>query len=129
MEGRKRLGIPPLLNLNKLGLEGFSNFGKQRGLISNKKERKLFKPIKGKLRAIDEKLHDICSNLDSIHEKINKRLDLIENRIIKKLEHDNYYAVDQLCHIEQKLINLEKEIIEDSEDEDEDEDEDDKDLV
>ena len=127
MDIRKRFGIHDFGELNKLGLEGFSKFAKKRGLISNKKEGKLFKPIKGKLRAIDEKLNDICSNLDSIHEKINKRLDLIENRIIKKLEHDNYYAVDQLCYIEQKLINLEKEIIEDSEDEDEDED--DKDLV
>ena len=112
MERRKSLFMPLLV------LEG-SNFGKQRGLISNKKESKLFKPIKGKLREIDEKLNDICSKLDCIHEKINKRLDLIENKIIKKLEHDNYYAVEQLCKIEEKLINLKKEITEDSEDEDE----------
>ena len=122
MDVRKRFGIHDL-GLDNFGLEEDSNVTKIRNLIFNKKEGKLFKPIKGKLRAIDEKLKDICSNLDSIHEKINKRLDLIENRIIKKLEHDNYYAVDQLCHIEQKLINLEKEIIEDSEDED------DEDLV
>ena len=120
MEGRKRLGIPPLGELSELGLEGFSNFVKQRGLISNKKEGKLFKPIKGKLRAIDEKLNDIYSNLDSIHEKINKRLDLIENKIIKKLEHDNYYAVEQLCEIEEKLIYLKKELTNDSEDDDDD---------
>ena len=127
MEGRKRLGINPLdKKLVEFGLEGFSNFGKQRGLISNKKEGKLFKPIKGKLRVIDEKLNDIYSNLDSIHEKIHERLDLIENKIIKKLEHDNYYAVEQLCEIEEKLINLKKEVTEDSEDED---DEDDEDLV
>ena len=126
MDVRKRFGIHNFGGLEKLGLEEISNFTKKRGLISNKKEGKLFKPIKGKLRAIDEKLNYICSNLDSIHEKINKRLDLIENKIIKKLEHDNYYTVDQLCHIEQKLINLKKEITEDSEDEDEDED---KDLV
>ena len=125
MEGRKRLDLPPFGKLSDLGLGGFGNFMKNRGLISNKKEGKLFKPIKGKLRAIDEKLNDICSNLDSIHEKINKRLDLIENKIIKKLEHDNYYAVEQLCEIEEKLINLTKEINEDSEDEDED----DEDLV
>ena len=125
MEGRKRLGMLDFIKDDKSGLNSlpsFSNFVKQRGLISNKKESKLFKPIKGKLRAIDEKLNDICSNLDSIHEKINKRLDLIENKIIKKLEHDNYYAVEQLCEIEEKLINLKKEITEDSEDEDEDED-------
>ena len=123
MEGRKRLGLPHLGKLDEFGLEGFSNFVKRRGLNSNKKEGKLFKPIKGKLRAIDEKLNDIYKNLDSIHEKINKRLDLIENKIMKKLENDNYYAVEQLCEIEEKLINLEKEITEDSEDED------DEDLV
>ena len=122
MEGRKRLSMPPFCELSDFGLEKISNFPKKWRLFSNKKEGKLIKPIKGKLREIDEKLNDICSNLDSIHEKINKRLDLIENKLIKKLEHDNYYTVDQLCHIEQKLINLKKEITEDSEDEDKDED-------
>ena len=120
MEGRKRLGIHALGKLSELGLEGFSNFGKQRGLISNKKESKLFKPIKGKLRAIDEKLNDIYLKLDIIHEKINKRLDLIENKIIKNLEHDNYYAVEQLCEIEEKIVNLKKELTNDSDDDDDD---------
>ena len=129
MEERKRLAMPPFGKLSELGLEGFSNFGKQRGLISNKKESKLFKPIKGKLRVIDEKLNDICSKLDCIHEKINKRLDLIENKIIKKLKHDNYYTVEQLCEIEGKLINLKKEITEDSEDIEVSEDSEDEDLV
>ena len=122
MDVRKRFGIHNL-GLDKFGLEEDNNITRMRNSIFNKKEKKVFNPIKGKLREINEKLNNICSNLDSIHEKINKRLELIENKIIKKLENDNYYTVDQLCHIEEKLINLKREITEDSDDED------DEDLV
>ena len=128
MEGRKRFGIFDFIKDDKSGLNQVSNFKKKRGLISNKKEGRLFKPIKGKLKVIDERLNDIYLKLDFMHEKINKRLDLIETKIISKLENDNFYTTDQLNEIEEKLIYLKKELTDDSEDDDDDDDDDD-DLV
>ena len=126
MEGRKRLGMLDFIKDDKSGLNqvsnSFNNFMKKRGLISNKKEGRLFKPIKGKLKVIDERLNDIYLKLDFMHEKINKRLDLIENKIISKLENDNFYTTDHLNEIEEKLIYLKKELTDDSEDDDDDDD-------